>query len=107
MRREDLNGALADFRRLEDVRELPQDDRLRIREQARLISQFYDLVTTFYEFGWGPSFHFSPRRPRERLRASQRRHHEEIVHNRAYSPVWWRTKKNALFCALVCSGRTP
>ena len=26
-----------------------------------LASNFYDLVTDFYEYGWGESFHFAPR----------------------------------------------
>ena len=25
-----------------------------------LINHYYDLVTDFYEFGWGQSFHFAP-----------------------------------------------
>lgn len=26
-----------------------------------MITNFYDLVTDFYEYGWGQSFHFGPR----------------------------------------------
>ena len=26
-----------------------------------MVSSFYDLVTDFYEYGWGQSFHFAPR----------------------------------------------
>jgi hypothetical protein len=25
------------------------------------VNKYYDLVTSFYEFGWGESFHFAPR----------------------------------------------
>ena len=78
MKHTDLNRALADFDRLGDLRELTQDDLYRIGEQPRLVSRFYDVVTTFYEFAWGATFHFSPRRPGENLRVSQRRHDEEI-----------------------------
>ena len=35
---------------------------------------YYDLVTEFYEYGWGRSFHFAPRAPRESFRASLARH---------------------------------
>lgn len=31
----------------------------------RLISLYYNLVTDFYEYGWGESFHFGPRHPLE------------------------------------------
>lgn len=68
-----IGDALADFQRLHD---LPDDSRG--SEQTRLVSRFYDVVTRFYEFGWGNTFHFSPRRPRETLAESQRRHDEEI-----------------------------
>jgi sterol 24-C-methyltransferase len=33
-------------------------------------NNFYDLVTDFYRFGWGESFHFAPRKRREGLKAS-------------------------------------
>ena len=51
----------------------------RIRTHSRLVNRYYDAVTSFYEFGWGTSFHFSPRRPREGLAAAQRRHQEGVA----------------------------
>ena len=33
-------------------------------------NNFYDLVTDFYRFGWGESFHFAPRKRGESLKAS-------------------------------------
>lgn len=30
-------------------------------EYADMVNSFYDLVTDFYEWGWGQSFHFGPR----------------------------------------------
>ena len=33
-------------------------------------NHFYDLVTDFYQFGWGDSFHFAPRRKNENLKQS-------------------------------------
>jgi sterol 24-C-methyltransferase len=41
---------------------------------VQMVNNFYDLVTDFYEFGWGQSFHFAPRRRRESLPASIARH---------------------------------
>ena len=29
-------------------------------EYARMVEGFYDLITDFYEYGWGQSFHFAP-----------------------------------------------
>ena len=39
-----------------------------------LVNHYYDLVTDFYEFGWGASFHFAPRRRDESFKASLLRH---------------------------------
>jgi sterol 24-C-methyltransferase len=41
---------------------------------ATLTTQFYDLVTDFYEFGWGQSFHFAVRRRGEAFQESIERH---------------------------------
>ena len=39
-----------------------------------LVNQYYDLATDFYEFGWGTSFHFAPRRAGESFQESLARH---------------------------------
>ena len=39
-----------------------------------LANHYYDLVTNFYEFGWGRSFHFAPRRQGEGFKESLLRH---------------------------------
>ncbi|KAH9710074.1 Cycloartenol-C-24-methyltransferase [Citrus sinensis] len=41
---------------------------------ADMVNKYYDLVTSFYEFGWGESFHFAPRWKGESLRESIKRH---------------------------------
>lgn len=33
----------------------------RAKEYKTMVTSFYDLVTDFYEWGWGQSFHFAPR----------------------------------------------
>lgn len=33
----------------------------REKEYQMMVNSFYDLVTDFYEWGWGQSFHFAPR----------------------------------------------
>jgi sterol 24-C-methyltransferase len=57
--------ALRDYTSLYDI---PIEER-RTR-YAAIARQFYDLATDFYEFGWGQSFHFAPRRKDETFRAS-------------------------------------
>ncbi|MDJ0853315.1 MAG: methyltransferase domain-containing protein [Myxococcota bacterium] len=37
---------------------------------ATMINDFYDVVTDFYEYGWGRSFHFAPRFAGESFRES-------------------------------------
>ncbi len=44
-----------------------------------IINLYYDLVTDFYEYGWGKSFHFAPRMPGETFKASLVRHEHRIV----------------------------
>ena len=39
-----------------------------------LVNHYYDLVTDFYEYGWGQSFHFAPRKRGESFKASLLRH---------------------------------
>ena len=46
----------------------------RRQHYARMVNNFYDLVTDFYEFGWGQAFHFAPRHRQESLAASLARH---------------------------------
>jgi sterol 24-C-methyltransferase len=50
------------------------DVEARKRDYETLINRYYDLVTDFYEFGWGQSFHFAPRRKGESFAASILRH---------------------------------
>jgi len=45
-----------------------------------LVNEFYDLVTAFYEFGWGQSFHFAPRHKWESFQASIARHEMWLAH---------------------------
>ena len=47
---------------------------------ANLANLYYDLVTDFYEYGWGRSFHFAPRVPGESFKASIARDEHYIAH---------------------------
>jgi len=47
---------------------------------AQMINNFYDLVTSFYEYGWGQSFHFAPRKKWESFEVSIHRHEMYLAH---------------------------
>ena len=79
MKQNELKEALRDYNELPEVQKLSPEDTVRINKQPKLVSRYYDLVTSFYQLAWGATFHFSPRRPGETLRASQQRHDEGIA----------------------------
>ena len=47
--------------------------------QSEIVKLYYDLVTDFYEYGWGKSFHFAPRTPGETFKASLVRHEHRLA----------------------------
>ena len=49
------------------------------RDYTRFTNLYYDLVTDFYEYGWGRSFHFAPRVPGESFEASLARHEHYLA----------------------------
>ena len=46
---------------------------------VQLVDVFYSLVTDIYEWGWGQSFHFSPKLPGKDLRASEVAHEARLA----------------------------
>ena len=68
----DFRTALDDFLELKKMVAAQEGDRA-LHDQPQMVSRFYDVVTRFYEYGWGQSFHFAPRRSGEGLHAAQRR----------------------------------
>ncbi|CCW60101.1 unnamed protein product [Phytomonas sp. EM1] len=46
----------------------------RKEEATTMVNEYYDMVTDFYEFGWGQSFHFAPRYIQETFYESIMRH---------------------------------
>ena len=75
--RSDLSAALDDYRELRNPEASSSGERA--RSHSALVSRYYDIVTPFYEYAWGTSFHFSPRRPGERLADAHRRHEEGVA----------------------------
>ena len=58
----------------------------RKEEYRSLVNHYYDLVTDFYEFGWGQSFHFAPRRHGESFKASLLRHEHFLADQLSLKP---------------------
>ncbi|MDE2850652.1 MAG: methyltransferase domain-containing protein [Acidobacteriota bacterium] len=81
----DLREALDDFLELKEMVAAREGDRA-LHDQPQMVSRFYDVVTKFYEYGWGQSFHFSPRRSGEGLLAAQRRHETGVGELLALGP---------------------
>lgn len=50
------------------------DEEDRKANYTDMVNKYYDLSTSFYEFGWGESFHFAHRWKGESLRESIKRH---------------------------------
>ncbi len=58
----------------------------RREEYKSLINHYYDLITDFYEFGWGASFHFAPRRRGESFKESLIRHEQFLADKLSLKP---------------------
>ena len=58
----------------------------RTAHYQQYVRNFYNLVTDFYEFGWGSSFHFAPRQRGESFKASIIRHEKFISDQLSLNP---------------------
>jgi sterol 24-C-methyltransferase len=58
----------------------------RKKEYTTMVDSFYNLVTDFYEFGWGQSFHFAPRALLESFETSIARHEMWLAHKLNLAP---------------------
>jgi len=47
---------------------------------TKVVNAYYDLATSFYEMGWGQSWHFAPRHKWESFEASIVRHEQYLAH---------------------------
>ncbi|MDE2990810.1 MAG: sterol 24-C-methyltransferase family protein [Chloroflexota bacterium] len=66
--------------------ERDQHDVAQISDAATVNNLYYDVVTEFFEFGWGRSFHFAPRVPGESFKASLARHEHLLAHKLGLTP---------------------
>lgn len=68
LKKDGVNQSIAGYENLfsgarKDVGNISNDESIKERqkEYQTMVNSFYDLVTDFYEWGWGQSFHFAPR----------------------------------------------
>lgn len=57
-----------------------KDEDKRLADYSNLTSHYYNLVTDFYEYGWGSSFHFSRYYKGEAFRQATARHEHYLAH---------------------------
>ncbi|XP_074566206.1 cycloartenol-C-24-methyltransferase 1-like isoform X1 [Curcuma longa] len=62
------------------------EEELRKANYSDMVNKYYDLATSFYEFGWGESLHFATRWKGESLRESIKRHEHFIALQLALKP---------------------
>lgn len=57
-----------------------EDEDKRLGDYSQLTAHYYNLVTDFYEYGWGSSFHFSRYYKGEAFRQATARHEHFLAH---------------------------
>lgn len=76
---EKVEKGLDQYLSLFDETESTENLNNRQKQYKSFVSSFYDLVTDFYEYGWGESFHFAPRNVNETLEQAISRHEHYIA----------------------------
>lgn len=67
-----VDDSIDTYNKLHDDKQTSVEERN--KEYATLVNFYYNLVTDFYEWGWGQSFHFAYKRIGESFKDSIRRH---------------------------------
>ena len=78
LRREAVASTVSSYERVYG-RDEAEDLEQRKTAYKDLTNKYYDLVTDFYEYGWGRSFHFAPRAPDESFANSLARHERNLA----------------------------
>ncbi len=85
LKRDAVASTVSSYERIFDGSQAGGTER-RKAEYKRFTNKYHDLVTAFYEYGWGKSFHFAPRAPNESFAASLIRHELYLAHRLAPRP---------------------
>jgi sterol 24-C-methyltransferase len=75
---DEVDSTIRSYRQLHNDDSL-SGDQARKDNYSAMVNQYYDLVTDFYEYGWGQSFHFASRRRGESLKESILRHEHYLA----------------------------
>ncbi|KAH9582212.1 Methyltransferase type 11 [Trypanosoma melophagium] len=59
----------------------------RKEETTTMVNEYYDLVTDFYEYGWGQNFHFAPAYTGETFYESLARHEFFLAYQAQFKPT--------------------
>ena len=89
LKREKSGGAVADRAREYGRRygaAAPGGEDRRRTDYRSFENTYYDLVTDFFEYGWGRSFHFAPRAAEESFASSIARHEHYMAHRLDLQP---------------------
>jgi sterol 24-C-methyltransferase len=85
IKRDDVQDVVSGYKKLFDE---GQGGSVEVRNEqyTSMVNNFYNMVTQFYEFGWGQSFHFAPRHKWETFAASIARHEFLLAHKLELKP---------------------
>ncbi|KAE8777225.1 Cycloartenol-C-24-methyltransferase 1 [Hordeum vulgare] len=75
--KEQVKSAVEQYEKYHDLH--GGEAKSRASKYADVANKYYDLVTSFYEYGWGESFHFANRWEGETLRESIKRYEHYIA----------------------------
>jgi len=76
--RDKVKGSIENYNEFYEQASKPSFDKFTKLDTPQFVDMFYSLITDFYEYGWGQSFHFSPRRKGESFNNSIIRHEQRI-----------------------------
>jgi len=85
IKKEEVQSVVSNYKKLFDE---DQGGTVEVRNEnyTNMVNDFYNMVTQFYEFGWGQSFHFAPRHKWETFAASIARHEMLLAHKLELKP---------------------
>lgn len=65
------------------------------------VNKFYSLITDFYEYGWGESFHFAAREKGESFEDSIIRQEVGALREAKIESTKWKPNKKRLFASII------
>jgi len=79
IKKDEVQAVVSDYKKLFDESKGGTVE-VRNSQYTTMVNDFYNMVTQFYEFGWGQSFNFAPRHKWETFAASIARHEMLLAH---------------------------